>query len=73
MQLIIELCGAPIGRCFAAPKGNEVTDQNSASGRAPEDALENSRELVGDRALAVQDFADEEEGYHKTLRPVRSR
>jgi len=35
----------------------------------PEDALENDRELVGDRALAVQDFANEDAGYHKTLRP----
>ncbi|KHK95642.1 L-asparagine permease [Microbacterium mangrovi] len=35
----------------------------------PEQALENSRELVGDVMLAAQDFSNEEEGYHKTLRP----
>jgi L-asparagine permease len=35
----------------------------------PEQALENERELTGDVMLAVQDFSNEEEGYHKTLRP----
>lgn len=31
--------------------------------------LENDREHLGDELSAVQDFADEESGYHKTLRP----
>ncbi len=33
------------------------------------DALENSRELLGDRLMAAQDFSNEETGYHKTLKP----
>jgi L-asparagine permease len=33
------------------------------------DALENSRELLGDRIMAAQDFSSEEAGYHKTLKP----
>lgn len=33
------------------------------------DELENDRELVGDAASAVRDFASEEQGYHKTLKP----
>jgi L-asparagine permease len=33
------------------------------------DALENSRELLGDRLMAAQDFSHEETGYHKTLKP----
>jgi L-asparagine permease len=35
----------------------------------PADAVENSRELLGDRLTAVQDFASEDAGYHKTLKP----
>ena len=35
----------------------------------PEDALENDRELTGDRSQAVPDFSSEDAGYHKTLRP----
>ncbi len=35
----------------------------------PEQELENNRELIGDVMLAAQDFSNEEEGYHKTLRP----
>ena len=33
------------------------------------DELENDRELTGDAASAVRDFASEEQGYHKTLKP----
>ena len=33
------------------------------------DELENERELTGDVANAVRDFASEEHGYHKTLKP----
>jgi L-asparagine permease len=33
------------------------------------DELENDRDLVGDAASAVRDFASEEQGYHKTLKP----
>lgn len=35
----------------------------------PDDALENVRELAGDRTEAVADFSSEEAGYHKTLKP----
>lgn len=35
----------------------------------PADALENGRELLGDRMAAAQDFSTEEAGYHKTLKP----
>lgn len=37
------------------------------------DALENSRELLGDRSAAAQDFSSEEAGYHKTLTPRQIR
>ncbi|NVM99854.1 amino acid permease [Arthrobacter sp. SDTb3-6] len=33
------------------------------------DELENERELTGDAASAVRDFASEDKGYHKTLKP----
>lgn len=33
------------------------------------DEVENERELTGDVANAVRDFAIEEQGYHKTLKP----
>ena len=33
------------------------------------DELENERELTGDAATAVRDFASEEQGYHKCLKP----
>ncbi|NYD77294.1 amino acid permease [Arthrobacter cupressi] len=35
----------------------------------PADAVENARELLGDRTAAAQDFSSEEAGYHKTLKP----
>lgn len=35
----------------------------------PADELENNREHVGDMSQAVQDFASEQEGYHKSLKP----
>lgn len=35
----------------------------------PEQARESGPELTGDVMLAAQDFSNEEEGYHKTLRP----
>lgn len=35
----------------------------------PADAVENGRELLGDRIMAAQDFSNEETGYHKTLKP----
>jgi L-asparagine permease len=31
--------------------------------------LENARERIGDEMMAVQDFSNEQEGYHKTLKP----
>ena len=33
------------------------------------DALENSRDSLGDRLMAAQDFSNEDAGYHKTLKP----
>ncbi|MFT4307434.1 MAG: amino acid permease [Microbacterium sp.] len=46
-----------------------MTEDKTAYGLDPEDALESDRELTGDRTLAVEDFSREEAGYHKTLRP----
>lgn len=46
-----------------------MTDNHTVPSLDPEDALENDRELVGDRTAAVEDFSSEEAGYHKTLRP----
>ncbi|MDR6865754.1 L-asparagine permease [Microbacterium resistens] len=46
-----------------------MKDPETRSARDPEDALENDRELTGDRTMAVEDFSSEEAGYHKTLRP----
>lgn len=39
----------------------------------PEQARESGPELTGDVMLAAQDFSNEEEGYHKTSAPGRSR
>jgi len=46
-----------------------MNDPRTRAGGDPEDALENQRELTGDRLMAVEDFSREEAGYHKTLRP----
>src|SRR6187551_1268330 len=35
----------------------------------PVEDLENPRERLGDELSAVQDFSNEQEGYHKTLKP----
>ncbi len=35
----------------------------------PAPDLENARERIGDEMMAVQDFSNEQEGYHKTLKP----
>ncbi|MEV8150067.1 amino acid permease [Arthrobacter sp. NPDC080073] len=39
------------------------------AGLDPADSLENTRELLGDRSTAAQDFSSEDAGYHKTLKP----
>lgn len=44
-------------------------DNTTTAGLDPEDALENERELTGDRTHAAQDFSSEDTGYHKTLKP----
>ncbi|MBW9121693.1 amino acid permease [Microbacterium trichothecenolyticum] len=46
-----------------------MTDNHPVAKMDPQDALENDRELTGDRAEAVQDFSSEDAGYHKALRP----
>lgn len=46
-----------------------MTDNHSGARRDASDALENERELTGDRTLAVEDFSSEDAGYHKTLKP----
>ncbi|MFH8252011.1 amino acid permease [Microbacterium sp. B2969] len=46
-----------------------MTQNHETSKLDPQDALENDRELTGDRTLAVQDFSSEDAGYHKALRP----
>jgi len=46
-----------------------MSDQNPGHAVDPEDALENERELTGDRTMAVEDFSSEDAGYHKALKP----
>ena len=46
-----------------------MSDKNPGSAMDPEDALENERELTGDRTMAVEDFSREDAGYHKALKP----
>ena len=46
-----------------------MSDQNPGRAVDPEDALENERELTGDRLMAVEDFSSEDAGYHKALKP----
>ena len=55
----------------ATPTGTrpEAGSQPVADSLDPADALENGRELLGDRSAAAQDFSSEEAGYHKTLTP----
>lgn len=50
-------------------KGTDMSEDTRIPQLDPEDALENDRELTGDRTLAVEDFSSEDAGYHKTLRP----
>ncbi|OZB82789.1 MAG: L-asparagine permease [Microbacterium sp. 13-71-7] len=46
-----------------------MSDQTPGRAVDPEDALENERELTGDRLMAVEDFSSEDAGYHKALKP----